>query len=660
MPFLTPGRAALRTRLRRKLTWPVVDAVIWVVAVYASVWIRYDFRVTLLFTWGTLGFALLAASLHVVAGFLAGPYLVNHRRGSFEEIADLGRTFAIVSIPLLVVPWLTVPHPVPRTTAISAGTLALLTMLAARLLSRARHNRRARLRPGGRPAIVYGAGSGGARLVHSLLADESSHITPVALLDDDPAKARLRLGGVRVVGGRAELAEAAAQLDVDLLVLAMPSAEPEVVREISEAARAANLDLLVLPRMSEIMGGDPTSSDLRDLDLADVLGRPQVQLDAGAIRGTITGRTVLVTGAGGSIGSELCRQIVKFDPKRLILLDRDESGLQATDMSIRGDGLLDAGNIVLADIRDAARMHQVMATERPDIVFHAAALKHLPLLETSPFEAWKSNVLGTLNVLRAADEAGVASFVNISTDKAADPTSVLGTSKRLGELLTSHFAETTGRDYVSVRFGNVLGSRGSVVHAFTAQIQRGGPVTVTHPEVQRYFMLIPEACQLVLQASAMGTGGEVMVLEMQDQVRIVDLARTLISLSGRRDVPIVFTGLRPGEKLAEELFSAGENRHPTAHPLVDSVDVPAMNPMVLGRMQVVSDDELRAWMEATVRAYANAAPAPAPGLPGLQQTGPAPVSAAHHGDRGIGDDPQVAAPTRPPHVVDVPGRLARQ
>ena len=653
MPLPTSAHAALRSRLRRRFTWPAVDALIWIVAVYASVWIRYDFRVTLLFTWGTLGFALLAASVHVLAGFVVGPYLVSHRRGSFEEIADLARTFAVVLLPLLIVPWLAVPHPVPRTTAISAGTLALLTMLAARLLSRARHNRRARLRPGGRPALIYGAGSGGARLVTSLLADETSHITPVGLLDDDPSKARLRIGGVRVVGGRAELSEAATQLDVDLLVLAMPSAAPEVVREISEAAREANLDLLVLPRMSEMMGATPTSGDLRDLDLADVLGRPQVHLDADAIRTTITGRTVLVTGAGGSIGSELCRQIVKFEPKRLVLLDRDESGLQATDMSIRGDGLLTGGNIVLADIRDADRMREVMARQKPDIVFHAAALKHLPLLQDSPFEAWKSNVLGTLNVLRAADEAGVESFVNISTDKAADPTSVLGTSKRLGELLTSHFAGTTGRDWVSVRFGNVLGSRGSVVHAFTTQIQRGGPVTVTHPEVQRYFMLIPEACQLVLQASAMGSGGEVMVLEMQDQVKIVDLARTLITLSGRRDVPIVFTGLRPGEKLQEELFSAGENRRPTVHPLVDGVDVPAMNPMVLARMQATADDDLRDWMESTVRAYAGA----------LTHTGPAPQaprSAAKHRDHGVDDDPGVGTPRGAAHVVDIPGRLARQ
>lgn len=652
MPLSTPERAALRTRLRRRLTWPAVDAAIWAVAVYASVWIRYDFKITLLFSWGTLGFALLAASLHVIAGFLVGPYLVAHRRGSFEEIADLARTFAVVLLPLLIMPWLAYPHPVPRTTAISAGALAMLTMLAARLLSRARHNRRARLRPGGRAAIIYGAGSGGARLVTSLLADASSHITPVALLDDDPSKQRLRIGGVRVVGGRAELAEAAAQLDVDLIVLAMPSAPPEVVREISETARSLNLDLLVLPRMSEMMGATPTSGDLRDLDLADVLGRPQVHLDADAIRGTIEGRTVLVTGAGGSIGSELCRQIVKFDPKRLVLLDRDESGLQATDMSIRGDGLLNGGNIVLADIRDEDRMREVMATQRPDIVFHAAALKHLPLLQDSPFEAWKSNVLGTLNVLRAAEEAGVTSVVNISTDKAADPTSVLGTSKRLGELLTSHFAETTGRDWVSVRFGNVLGSRGSVVHAFTTQIQRGGPVTVTHPDVQRYFMLIPEACQLVLQASAMGRAGEVMVLEMQDQVRIVDLARTLISLSGKRDIPIVFTGLRPGEKLQEELFSAHENRHATAHPLVDSVEVPAMNPMALGRMQASSDEELRDWMESAVRAYSSEFTPPA-GLLG-------PRSAAKHRDHGVGDDTKVGAPGGVAHVVDVPGRLAWQ
>ena len=239
-------------------------------------------------------------------------------------------------------------------------------------------------------------------------------------------------------------------------------------------------------------------------------------------------------------------------PAKLDLLDRDESGLQATQLSLVGHGLLDDDAVVLADIRDAARMAEVFAGYHADIVFHAAALKHLPLLEANPMEAWKSNVLGTLNVLEAAAEVGVGTFVNISTDKAANPSCMLGYSKRVAERLTAHFASREPGRYVSVRFGNVLGSRGSVVHAFTAQIERGGPITVTHPDVERYFMLIPEACQLVLQAASLGDDGDVIVLDMGEQVRIVDVAQTLIRMSGSRDIDIVYTGLRPGEKLAED------------------------------------------------------------------------------------------------------------
>ena len=280
------------------------------------------------------------------------------------------------------------------------------------------------------------------------------------------------------------------------LAVAIPSATSALLRELRDAADDAGLELRVLPRTQDLLGR-PNATDLRNLDLADLLGRGEVELDAAAIAATVGGKTVLVTGAGGSIGSELARQVARFGPAKLILLDRDESGLHSTQISLTGRGLLDGDDTVLADIRDHARMEEVMGSVRPDVVFHAAALKHLPLLETYPQEAWKTNVLGTLNVLRAARRAGVGVFVNISTDKAANPSSVLGYSKRLTERLTAHEAERSGGRYVSVRFGNVLGSRGSVITAFTQQIERGGPVTVTHPEVERYFMLIPEACAVV-------------------------------------------------------------------------------------------------------------------------------------------------------------------
>jgi FlaA1/EpsC-like NDP-sugar epimerase len=315
-----------------------------------------------------------------------------------------------------------------------------------------------------------------------------------------------------------------------------------------------------------------------------------------AIAEQIAGKRVLVTGAGGSIGSELCRQIAKFGPAKLFLLDRDESGLQSTQMSLTGNGLLDSDELLLGNIREPDSLRETFARARPDIVFHAAALKHLPLLESHPMEAWKTNVLGTLNVLEAAAAQGVGTFVNISTDKAANPSCVLGYSKRLAERLTADFANRFPGRYVSVRFGNVLGSRGSVVHAFTAQIERGGPITVTHPDVKRYFMLIPEACQLVLQAASIGSDGEVMVLEMGEQVKIVDVAHTLIRMSGRRDIEIVYTGLRPGEKLGEDLFSPDESRRDTEHPLVNSVDVPSIDSTTIHTVSHAAPAHAAAWM----------------------------------------------------------------
>ncbi|QIM21555.1 polysaccharide biosynthesis protein [Phycicoccus sp. HDW14] len=269
-------------------------------------------------------------------------------------------------------------------------------------------------------------------------------------------------------------------------------------------------------------------------------------------------------------------------PERLVLLDRDESALHAVQLDLDGEGLLQNENIVLADIRDLSTLRRRFREHRPDIVFHAAALKHLPLLERFPAEAWQTNVLGTLNVLTAAEEVGVGTFVNVSTDKAADPTSVLGYSKRVAERLTAGFAERGDGRYLSVRFGNVLGSRGSVVPAFTAQIRRGGPVTITHPDVRRYFMLIPEACQLVMQAATMEAAGEVLVLDMGEQVKIVDLARTLISMSGQPDVEIAFTGLRPGEKLAEDLFGQADDHRVTTHELITATDVPPLPASVVG------------------------------------------------------------------------------
>jgi len=332
----------------------------------------------------------------------------------------------------------------------------------------------------------------------------------------------------------------------------------------------------VIPSLRELLTGHAQIEGVRDPRITDLLGRRAVTSDVASVREHIAGQRVLVTGAGGSIGAELCRQLHQLGPVQLIMLDRDESALHAVQLMLHGRALLDSEETVLADIRDRRRVREVFQRFRPGIVFHTAALKHLPLLEGCPAEALKSNVLGTLTVLEAATDYGVHSFVNISTDKAANPVSVLGYSKRITERLTADMSARAAGRFLSVRFGNVLGSRGSVLTALSAQVAAGGPVTVTDPEVRRYFMLADEAVHLVLQAAGIGRGGEVLVLDMGEPVRIADMARRMAANSGR-EVDIVFTGLRPGEKLFEDRLGQGENDVRPYHPLISQVPVPPLS-----------------------------------------------------------------------------------
>jgi len=584
-------------RRRGHWLWAGVDVAALFAAMFAAAFLRYDFDLEYTFSGPVAMTALVAAVMHLAIGSLIGPYVVGHLRGSYEEIVDIGRTVGIWSLVLFVVglvsPWAQAPRSLP----IIGGALAALAMFGARFFLRA-----ARTRPGGvedaeRRVIVFGAGEGGRQIIRALVRDPSSGLVPLALVDDDPRKRRLKIDGVRVMGTRDDLVDLADRLRATTLVVAIPEADSSLLTELRDLAAAAGMDVLVLPPASQILGA-AGSSDLRSLDVADLLGRRPIELDKSAIAECLQGKVVLVTGAGGSIGAEMCRQISLFGPARLVMLDRDESALHAAQISVTGHGLLDGDDVVLADIRDLERLHEVFGQHQPDIVFHAAALKHLPLLERYPQEAWKTNVVGTLNVLRAAQRSGVRTFVNVSTDKAANPSCVLGYSKRVTERLTATFADADDNTYVSVRFGNVLGSRGSVITGFTAQIDRGGPVTVTHPEVERYFMLIPEACQLVLQSAAIGRDGEVMVLEMGSPVKIDEVARTLISMSGRTDIDIAYTGLRPGEKMSEELFAPGESIKATDHPLVSSVDVPRLSAAAVDTATHASPEASAAWMRS--------------------------------------------------------------
>ncbi|WP_286961157.1 polysaccharide biosynthesis protein [Arsenicicoccus sp. UBA7492] len=583
-----------------RVTWCLIDASVWVVAIYAATWLRHAYELEPTFVRNTAIVAGAAALGHVVVSFATGPYRKGHVRGSFEEVLEVAATVAIVCSGLMAWAMTARPIVVPRTVPIMAALIASLAMMATRFVIRAARQRHWATLEGKERILVFGAGNGGRLLIRNLRHDPTSPYIPVALLDDDRGKRRRSFDGVRVSGGRKDIAKVAERYDADKMVIAIPSAGTDTIRELRQAAMEAGVKALVVPTMSAMVGRTPTSHDIRDINLEDLLGRRPITLDQSSIATTLENRVVLVTGAGGSIGSELCRQIAKFHPAKLVMLDRDESALQSVQLDLDGHGLLQNDSIVLADIRDQEAMQRVFGQHRPQVVFHAAALKHLPLLERYPLEAWKSNVLGTLNVLRAAQASGVQTFVNISTDKAADPVCVLGYSKRIAERLTADVAQQSEGRYMSVRFGNVLGSRGSVIPAFTRQITQGGPVTVTHPDVQRYFMLIPEACQLVMQAATMGDHGEVMVLDMGTPVRIKEIAETLIGMSGRQDVEIVYTGLRPGEKMSEDLFNAADESRVTAHPLVTSVDVPRLDGTTVDGMPL-THERAAGWMRGCAR-----------------------------------------------------------
>lgn len=561
-------------RFVRAWKWWPVDALIWFVSVLVSVWARYDFSLTPSQADGALTFGVYAVLLQTAVGLLVGIYVLRFIAGSFDEAIAIAFTGTLAGSLLFAYAWALSPLAVPRSTPLSATAMAMIGMLAARFVGRAWTATRRQTHARSTNVVVFGAGAGGIQLVRHMKADRHAGFRPVALLDDDPAKGRLQIAGVRVRGTQKDLAKVAERSRADTVVIAIPTAEAELIREVTGRAEGAGLRVLVLPPLGQLVRRKVGPGDLRDINVNDLLGRHPVTLDEAAITSQVAGRRVLVTGAGGSIGSELCRQILRFQPAELIMLDRDESALHAVQLSLYGRAMLDGSDTVLADIRDARAVDEVFARHRPEIVFHAAALKHLPLLEAYPLEAWKTNVVGTLHVLNAARKHSVSTFMNISTDKAADPCSVLGYSKRVAERLTAAAASRGGGKFVSVRFGNVLGSRGSVLTTFERQIADGGPVTVTHPDVTRYFMTISEACQLVLQAASSGRSGEVLVLDMGEPIRILEVAKMLIGRADRSDLDIVFTGLRRGEKMHEDLFATHEPRDVRpAHHLISHVPV---------------------------------------------------------------------------------------
>jgi len=476
----------------------------------------------------------------------------------------------------------------PRSVVLIDGLLILLLVGGVRFSVRlaTRWQPLAQGKPA-RRALVMGAGDAGAMVVRELRKNSILGLEPVGFVDDSPTKQHVHIHDVPVLGNRLDIPNLVREYKIAQVIIAMPTATGATIREIVRICDQADVEARIVPGLGELLDGRANISHLREVRIEDLLRREPVQTDVDAVAELLRGKRVLVTGAGGSIGSELCRQILRCNPSALILLGHGENSIFEIHNELRQTTGGDAAHgpaadpqspipspqspqiiPIIADIRFGERIRQVFEQYQPQVVFHAAAHKHVPLMEMNPIEAVTNNVHGTENVVAAALAANVERFVMISTDKAVNPTSIMGVSKRTAELLVHRAAKESGRPYVAVRFGNVLGSRGSVVLTFQRQIAAGGPVTVTHPEMRRFFMTIPEAVQLVLQAAVLGSGGEAFVLDMGEPVRIADLARDLIDLSGLRvgeDVEIVFTGMRPGEKLYEELFIQGEEYARTRH-----------------------------------------------------------------------------------------------
>ena len=436
---------------------------------------------------------------------------------------------------------------------------------ALRMLSEQSSNRDGR----GKRVLIIGAGDAGALVVRELQKTSQVNIVPIGFLDDDPAKQRHEIYGVRVIGRIADLPRVLDNGQAEEVIIAIPTAPGSVVRKVTDVCRIKGVPSRTMPGIYELIGGKVNVSRLREVDITDLLRRDPVRVNDERVGLALEGRRVLVTGAGGSIGRELCRQIARRGPAELVLLGHGENSIFEILLELREDFPGLQLFPVIADVRDEVRLAEVFAERQPQIVFHAAAHKHVPLMEANPVEAVTNNVIGTQNVVNMAARAGIERFVMISTDKAVRPSSVYGATKRLAEMLVLDGARRSKLPFTVVRFGNVLGSRGSIIPLFKSQIARGGPLTITHPDMLRFFMTIPEAVYLVLQASWMGHGGETFVLNMGEPVRILDLAEDLIRLSGlepHRDIEIVYTGTRPGEKLKEELWDAGTPLESTPHP----------------------------------------------------------------------------------------------
>jgi FlaA1/EpsC-like NDP-sugar epimerase len=564
------------TPFKKTLIAMVFDAIVAMASIWLSLILRIDdyYLSDYLTTKYFIAFGLMALT-QVITFHLFGLYRGIWR---YSSTLDLIRLIKAVSTSILfsiVVSFLLNRlENIPRTIFFIDWLLLIVCLGGGRLGYRMFRESKlfgANSRGSGEPIIIVGAGMAGEQLVREIHRSRGLSMYVAALVDDDQSKHKKMIHGVSIMGGLDDIAKVVDKTGAKKVIVAIPSAGKKLMKSILEQCVSTGLEIKTLPNTQDILGGKISFSQLRDVAVEDLLGREEVELEKSSINSMLKGARVMVTGAGGSIGSELCLQIAKFNPKCIIFFEQSEFNLYQLEIDIKAkfEGL----NYVLAigDVRDKRKVEKVISEYRPDVIFHAAAYKHVPLMEFNPAESIHSNSFGTRVVGEAAVRYGVDRFVMVSTDKAVNPTNVMGATKRIAEMICQKLqGKTSTTKFMIVRFGNVLGSSGSVIPFFKKQIQNGGPVTVTHPEITRYFMSIPEACQLVLQAGALGEGSEIFVLDMGDSVKILDLAKQMIALSGftEDEIEIKFTGLRPGEKLYEELLLDGENTLPTVHPLL--------------------------------------------------------------------------------------------
>ncbi|RJQ52741.1 MAG: polysaccharide biosynthesis protein [Actinobacteria bacterium] len=571
---------------RPRILQVLIDAVLLGFALGASFLIRFEARIPPRYVDLLLWSVGIIVVFKLAVFYASGVYVKWGRHGTVRELLSLLRGSAVASLGAAVLVYLIFP---PRLRILAAflpsypgsaliyprSVLVIDALLSVMLLGGYRFIRRLLLEwpvkavlEAGKPVLIVGAGDAGDLVVREMLKNpQQSGYTAVGYVDDDPAKKKMTMHGLKVLGTTEQLSRILEEYPVEEAIIAMPSVSRERIKEIVFKLEAEGVRCKTVPGVFQMLKGPFSMGSLRDVEVEDILGREPVRVDLGAISSYLQGRVVLVTGAGGSIGSELCRQVSASAPSKLVLLDHAESNLFAIEQELLCERDFDRIVPVLGDIKNEAKMRSLFRQLEPDVVFHAAAYKHVPLMEVNPAEAVLNNVVGTATVARVAEEFGADRFVMISTDKAVNPATVMGASKALAERIVSAMGGD-GTSFIIVRFGNVLDSSGSVVPIFRSQIAKGGPVTVTHPEMTRYFMTIEEAVSLVIQAGAMGAGGEIFVLDMGEPVKIVDLAENMIRLSGlepERDIEIAFIGIRPGEKLHEELFGASEEMLSTTH-----------------------------------------------------------------------------------------------